>query len=81
MKLNTDDQIIVKKLAGILRVADGLDRTHLSEVKDIECKITDSEVIMRLSGGSNLELEIWGAESKQALFEEAFGIKLRFEIA
>ena len=80
MKLNLEDQVTVKKLAGILRVADGLDRTHQSVVKDIECKISEGEVTMCLSGESNLELEIWGAESKKGLFEEAFGVKVKFEV-
>ncbi len=81
MKLNTEDQLIVKKLAAILRVADGLDRTHLSSVKNIECNISDDEVIFMLSDGdSNLELEIWGAETKKELFEETFGVKVKFEV-
>ena len=37
--LDTKDRNIVRKLAGILRVADGLDRMHQSKVKDISCRV------------------------------------------
>jgi exopolyphosphatase/guanosine-5'-triphosphate,3'-diphosphate pyrophosphatase len=76
--------MIVKKLASILRIADGLDRTHSSAVRDVECKFNNGELTVQLkksNPGSNnsLELEIWGAESKKGLFEETYGVKVKFE--
>lgn len=83
-KLNPQDQLVVKKLASILRIADGLDRTHASAVKNVNCSNHNGELTIALekssSNSSNLELEIWGAESKKALFEETYGIKVRFEV-
>jgi exopolyphosphatase/guanosine-5'-triphosphate,3'-diphosphate pyrophosphatase len=83
-KLGAEDQMIVKKLASILRIADGLDRTHSSAVRDVECKFNNGELSVQLkksNPGSNnsLELEIWGAESKKGLFEETYGVKVKFE--
>ncbi len=83
-KLNANDQSTVRKLASILRIADGLDRTHASAVKAVNCININGELIITLkrddSNHSNLELEIWGAESKKALFEETYGVKVRFEV-
>lgn len=82
-KLNPQDQIIVKKLASILRIADGLDRTHASAVKAVNCISNNGElnVMLEKSSSTNgsLELEIWGAEIKKDLFEETYGVKVKFE--
>ena len=83
-KLNAIEQIIVKKLASILRIADGLDRTHASAVKNVKCIPNNGElnIILEKSGANNggLELEIWGAESKKTLFEETYGVKVKFKV-
>jgi exopolyphosphatase/guanosine-5'-triphosphate,3'-diphosphate pyrophosphatase len=83
-KLNPQDQTIVKKLASILRIADGLDRTHASAVNNVNCINVNGELNIVLEkspyGNTNLELEIWGAENKKALFEETFGVKVKFEV-
>ncbi len=82
-KLSIDDQVVVRKLASILRIADGLDRTHSNAVKDVNCILNNGELVMKLessaSNNNHLELEIWGAESKKELFEETYGVKVRFE--
>jgi exopolyphosphatase/guanosine-5'-triphosphate,3'-diphosphate pyrophosphatase len=82
-KLNPEDQSLVKKLASILRIADGLDRTHSSAVKGVVCLSRNGELIMTLEinneNNSQLELEIWGAENKKTLFEETYGVRVKFE--
>jgi exopolyphosphatase/guanosine-5'-triphosphate,3'-diphosphate pyrophosphatase len=80
-KLTGDEQLIVRKLAAILRIADGLDRSHTSSIKDIEVDIKSEsgKVVFTLNGSAeNIELEIWGAESKKKLFEETFGVSAEF---
>ncbi|MCC6865219.1 MAG: Ppx/GppA family phosphatase [Ignavibacteria bacterium] len=73
-KLTCDEQLIVKKLAAILRIADGLDRSHTSSIKDISILIEENKIEFNISGNDeNIELEIWGANSKKKLFEEVFG--------
>jgi len=80
-KLSPEDKLLVRKLAGILRVADGLDRSHTASVKNIETEFDNNTVTFILSGGDgkNLELDVWGAESKKSLFEETFECKVKFE--
>ena len=83
VKLSPDDQVLVKKLASILRIADGLDRTHSSSVKDVKVIINEKEVIIKLekkNPADTLELEIWGADSKKSLFEETYDVSVKFEI-
>jgi len=82
IKLSPEDQSVVKKLASLLRIADGLDRTHSSSVTDLKCVLNKSEMIIKLTGknSSPLEIEIWGGELKKGLFEEIFGVNVNFKV-
>jgi len=82
-KLNADDRDVVMKLAAILRIADGLDRTHFSVIKSLRCRRSRSTVHfhLRRSNRAKIELEVWGADRKKELFEKAFHVKARFSPA
>ncbi len=73
---NKDVKQRIRKLAGILRVADGLDRSHYQNVQDLEVKIMDDKIHFYISTESEPELEIWGAMRKRHLFEEITGRSL-----
>ncbi len=79
-KLDAEEQAIVHKLSSILRIADGLDRTHSSVVKEVVCRKSKEGITMKLlknkQGGDGLE--VWGAERKKLLFEETFGTHVSF---
>ena len=68
----------VKKLSGILRLADGLDRSHYQNVQKLEIDNRDEKVNFYLTTMGDPELEIWGAERKSDLFEKVSGKKLEF---
>jgi exopolyphosphatase/guanosine-5'-triphosphate,3'-diphosphate pyrophosphatase len=81
-RLSPKDQMIVKKLAGILRVAEGLDRTHSSIIQSLRCE-RSAEVLtihLRSSNDTYPSLEIYTAETRRDLFEEAFGVKINFVV-
>ncbi|MCX7877069.1 MAG: Ppx/GppA family phosphatase [Ignavibacteria bacterium] len=82
-KMSSEDQKTIRKLSSILRIADGLDRSHSSSVDDVNVKVknTEAEFIIIPVSGKNTELEIWGAESKKALFEEVFNVRCVFRIS
>lgn len=79
-QLNSEDQQVVRILSSILRIADGLDRTHLSAVKDVKVKRTGKQVkfLLKTARGKNIEMELWGAERKKELFEEVFDVTVEF---
>lgn len=67
----------IKKLAGILRVADGFDRGHSGAVAEI--KVRWLERALRLTAvpsrqSNNLRLELWGASRKSNLLSEVAGV-------
>jgi exopolyphosphatase/guanosine-5'-triphosphate,3'-diphosphate pyrophosphatase len=72
---------IVDVGAALLRLSDGLDRSHSSVIQDLRCKIDDKKVKCTLYARSDAELEIWGARRKRDWFEEVFGRSISFELA
>lgn len=70
----------IKKLAGILRVADGLDRSHYQNVQKLEIEISEKNIILNISTLDEPQLEIWGATRKSQLLEEVTGRKLMINV-
>jgi exopolyphosphatase/guanosine-5'-triphosphate,3'-diphosphate pyrophosphatase len=66
--------------SALLRLADGLDRSHSSVIQDIRCRLEDGKVKCILTARSDAELEIWGARRKRDWFTEVFGHKISFEL-
>ncbi|HEV8453739.1 MAG TPA: Ppx/GppA phosphatase family protein [Gemmatimonadales bacterium] len=66
-RLIPEEQAIVRRLAGLLRVADGLDRGHTSAVERVATRLTKGKLTIRAvpkHRGADLELECWGATRK-----------------
>jgi exopolyphosphatase/pppGpp-phosphohydrolase len=77
--LEQDDQHIVRVLAGMLRVADGLDRTHWCVVKDLSCEISVATITVRCIVNGYAEPERLEALEKGALLEQVFHRQLAIE--
>lgn len=69
--LAQDDQQTVSVLAGILRVADGLDRTHHSVVQDLTCEVTAEHILVHCVSTAEPEPEQQSAMAKGRLLEKA----------
>lgn len=67
----------VKKLSALLRVADGLDRSHYQNVQKLEIENNEDNVRFLITTHSDPELEIWGCLRKGKLFEKVTGKKLK----
>ena len=77
------DRELVKKLSSMVRMADGLDRSHLSVIESLDCTYDSYSqilyVIMRLNI-PDCGFEIWAADRKKELFEEEFGVRVIFKV-
>lgn len=62
----------LKKLAGILRVADGLDRCHLSTVKDLECSLKGGDITIHIESNDFADQDKETALKKGDLFRDVF---------
>ncbi|HEY6573190.1 MAG TPA: HD domain-containing protein [Candidatus Eisenbacteria bacterium] len=68
-------RLTVNRLAGILRVADALDKGHIQRVQAPRVSVVDDELQIEVGPGEDLALERLALESKGGLFEEVFGLK------
>lgn len=86
--LDNHDRKIVRRLAGILRVADGLDRTHTQVVDRVSLKVEARDgadfpntAVFMVESGGDASTDIWGSQRKSELFSLAFGLRCEFEMA
>ncbi len=70
----------VLKLTALLRVADGLDRSHAGAVDTIDVKVEPGAVRLLVHARGDVDLELWGLRRKRELFERVFGIPLVLEL-
>lgn len=78
MKLSDEAQKKVRALSAILRVADGLDRSHYQNVVDFEVTHSNPVEIL-ITTLNDPQLEIWGASYKKEMFEELVGAPVKIE--
>ena len=71
-RLDRGERRLVRRLAGILRVADGLDRTHGQVVTGVRCQVGDGWVRIRAAASRDPAIELEDATRKAGLFERAF---------
>lgn len=71
-ELDGESRERVRRLASLLRVADALDREHLSLVESVDARVRGDRVELRVEGSGELALEKWALEKKAQLFEEVF---------
>ncbi len=75
-KLDKSVKKRVEKLSAILRIADGLDRSHFQNVRALDVIRNNGQIKLKLETESDPNLEIWGAMRKRSLFEEVTGKEL-----
>ena len=71
--LSGENRLVVRKLAALLRVADGLDRSHEAIVQRVQCRWEDDQFKLTLFCRGRLGAEQYGFEKKRDLFENIFG--------
>jgi exopolyphosphatase/guanosine-5'-triphosphate,3'-diphosphate pyrophosphatase len=77
--LAPDDQALVRRVAGLLRVADGLDRGHTAVVDQVAAELTRKKLVLRITpkrAGANMALEGWAARRKADLLQKVLGRKI-----
>jgi exopolyphosphatase/guanosine-5'-triphosphate,3'-diphosphate pyrophosphatase len=79
--LDPDDQEVVRQLGAILRLADGLDRTHTCAVDDIAIDWLGDTMIVWLYPPYGNWTEEWAGQKKSHFFQEVFGVAVRVLVA
>jgi exopolyphosphatase/guanosine-5'-triphosphate,3'-diphosphate pyrophosphatase len=63
-------------MSALLRLADGLDRTHRSLVEDIQIEYVDNIAQAYIVSKESCELEVWYTKQIASYFEEVFKKKI-----
>jgi exopolyphosphatase/guanosine-5'-triphosphate,3'-diphosphate pyrophosphatase len=71
----------VKSLSSMLRLAEGLDRSHAQALSSIDLYPGPDGYLVRLHAAGDAELELWAAHRHVGPLEETLGRRIRFEIA
>ena len=69
-EMNHDEQMRVQWLAAILRIADGLDRSHTADVDHLNCDICTDDITINIYCSTGSSTAIYGANRKKMLLEK-----------
>ncbi len=72
-RLEPTDRALVRALASILRIADGLDRGRGGRVLSVQAHDDGITTRLDVEGVDDLHAELYGVERKKDLYEETFG--------
>ena len=72
--LDREGRIAVVKMAAILRVADALERSHLTQLRDLSFTRDKHQFVITVHGAHDLTLERLALKEKGNMFEETFGM-------
>ena len=80
-RLEPADQQLVRTLAGILRVAIALDRTHAGLVETVRVHEVDGDLVVDVVGlpGADLSLELFTAVERRGLLEDVLERRIKFD--
>ena len=79
-RLRPEDQRRVLELASLLRLANGLDRSHVRNVARLHATLDDEVLHLALHPLADPALDVWAARLGAALFEEVFRREVRIEV-
>jgi exopolyphosphatase/guanosine-5'-triphosphate,3'-diphosphate pyrophosphatase len=74
--LNPDDREAVTMLGAILRLADGLDRTHMDAVRDLDVRLDGDRLLVLADCPLGCSSEVWAGEKKGRFFGDLFGVRV-----
>jgi exopolyphosphatase/guanosine-5'-triphosphate,3'-diphosphate pyrophosphatase len=75
--LSAEDRDVVTALGSILRLADGLDRSHTDAVHDVDAWLEGDQLTILVDCPFGCSSEIWAGEKKGRFFGEVFGVQVR----
>jgi exopolyphosphatase/guanosine-5'-triphosphate,3'-diphosphate pyrophosphatase len=71
----------VRMLSAMVRLAEGLDRSHAQALAGIDMFPRGDDYLARLRATGDVELELWAAHRHVAALERELGQPIRFEVA
>jgi exopolyphosphatase/guanosine-5'-triphosphate,3'-diphosphate pyrophosphatase len=76
MDLEREDQVVVVKLAAILRVADALDSSYSQRIREIRCVREPGRLVVETPGVMDLSMETMSMRGKSGMFQDVYGMEI-----
>jgi exopolyphosphatase/guanosine-5'-triphosphate,3'-diphosphate pyrophosphatase len=74
-------RVLVRGLSALLRIADGLDRSHFAVVRDVRIMRRGRRLTLRLrTDGADAALEIWETSRRANLLEKLLEVEVAFRV-
>ncbi len=73
--MDSSAYLTIAKLTAILRVANGLDRSHKQKFKDFKTTLKDNQLVITVNTTEDITLEKGLFAAKAAFFEEVFSVR------
>lgn len=73
-RLGAEQQRLVSELAALLRIANGLDRSHSQGVVQLEANLRPERLRLRVRTKADPQLDVWAARRGSRLFRRTFGL-------
>lgn len=74
--LGEDEREIVSRLAALLRIADGLDRSHADRVTGVSAEVGEGAIRLEIAGAPPLDIEVHAAGRKADLAERVWDMRV-----
>ena len=78
--LTREDRMMVFKLAGILRIADALDRSHSQRIQEIRLRRESDTLVIETPGVEDTTVEQLAINGKCDIFEEIYGLAVALRV-
>ncbi len=79
-RLDAEQRRLVDELAAILRLANGLDRSHFQNVIHLDVHCEDDRLRLVVQTKADPQLDVWAAGRGAGLFRRTFGLPVRVEV-
>jgi exopolyphosphatase/guanosine-5'-triphosphate,3'-diphosphate pyrophosphatase len=77
--LSSGQQKRVRQMASLVRIAEGLDRSHFQNVVALRARLTDDALNLSVATKGDPQLEVWSGMDRGEMFENEYGRALTVE--
>jgi exopolyphosphatase/guanosine-5'-triphosphate,3'-diphosphate pyrophosphatase len=74
--LDANDQLRVRQMAAVLRIAGGLDRSHNQIIRSVQIAGSPGQVELTVHAAEYPEVDLWACRRRAGMFEKVFDAEL-----
>lgn len=75
--VEAEDREIISMLGAILRLADGLDRSHTNAVRNLDCWVEGDRFVVWVDCADDCTPEVWAGEKKGRFLGDLLGLEVQ----